>query len=166
MVKAKEQMTVDNKLCLQISTGTDAYDVDKLLEFAPEQTEHCYYELYVQLHDLAEFYIKDYKAQDNIKNWYKIFYDFIMFHSDKVFKDSHLDSEYQSLVMFNDIIDDSIDNIKEKHMVDFVENEEKLYIKCIVNIFEKHDNIAESFVKYLCGRYSDSLRLIEKGKVY
>lgn len=157
---------MDNKLCLQISTGKDAYDVDKLLEFTPENTEHCYYELYVQLHDLAEFYIKDYKAQDDIKNWYDILYDFIMFHSDKVFKDSYLDSEYQSLVMLNDIIDDSRENTKEQYVATIVENEEKLYIKCIVNIFEKHDNIAESFVKYMCGRYSNSLRLIENGKVY
>ena len=167
MAKTREQRTVDNKLCLQISTGKDAYDVDKLLEFTPENTEHRYYELYVQLHDLAEFYIKDYKAQNDTDNWFNILYDFIVFGiKKKGFQDNHLDFEHESLFMLKDIIDDSRENTKEQYVDKIVENEEKLYIKCIVNIFEKHDNIAESFVKYICGRYCNSLRLIEKGKVY
>ena len=163
----KEQRTVDNKLCLQISTGKDAYDVDKLLEFTPENTEHRYYELYIQLHDLAEFYIKDYKAQDNTANWFNILYDFIVFGiKKKGFQDNHLDFEYESLDMLKDIIDDSKENIREEYVDKIVDSEKRLYINCMVDIFKKHDNIAESFVKYICGRYCNSLRLIEKGKVY
>lgn len=163
MAKIREQMTVDNKLCLQISTGTDAYDVAKLLEFAPEQTEHCYYELYVQLHDLVEFYIDDYRPQDDINNWYEILYDFIaQKETKKLFQDKHLNFDYKSLSMLSDIINEDLGQVISKA----TENQENLYIKCINNIFEKHDNITESFVKYMCKKYNSSLRLIENGKVY
>lgn len=158
---------MDNRLCLQISTGTDAYGVDKLLEFAPDQNEHRYYALYGQLHDLAEFYIDDYKAQEDTDNWFNILYDFIVFGtSKKEFQDNHLDFEHESLTMLKDIIDDSREAIREEYVDKVVENEERLYINCMIDIFKKHDNIAESFVKYICGRYCNSLRLIENGKVY
>ena len=167
MAKIREQMTVDNKLCLQISTGKDAYDVDKLLEFTPNNTEHRYYELYIQLHDLAEFYIDDYKAQSDTDDWFNVLYDFIVFGiKKKEFHDSNLDSEYENLDMLKDIIDDSREAIIEGYVDKIVEDEERLYINCMVNIFKKHDNIAESFVKYICGRCCNNLRLIENGKVY
>lgn len=167
MVKTKEQRTVDNKLCLQISAGKDDYGVDKLLEFAPDQNEHCYYAIYGQLHDLAEFYIDDYKAQDDTNDWFNVLYDFIVFGiKKKEFQDNHLDSEYENLDMLKDIIDDSREAIIEGYVDKIVEDEERLYINCMVDIFKKHDNITESFVKYICGRYCDSLRLIENGKVY
>lgn len=163
MVKIREQRTVDNKLCLQISTGKDAYGVDKLLEFAPDQNEHCYYAIYGQLHDLVEFYIDGYKAQDDINNWYEILYDFIaQKETKKLFQDKHLDFDHKSLSMLRDIINEDLGQVISKA----TEKQENLYIECVNNIFKKHDNIAESFVKYICGRYCDSLRLIENGKVY
>lgn len=163
MVKIKEQRTVDNKLCLQISTGTDAYDVDKVLEFTPDQNEHRYYAIYGQLHDLVEFYIDGYKAQDDTDNWYEILYDFIAQKETKqLFQDKHLDFDYKSLSMLSDIINEDLGQVISKA----TEKQENLYINCMVYIFKKHDNIAESFVKYICGRYCNSLRLIENGKVY
>lgn len=154
---------MDNKLCLQISTGKDAYGVDKLLEFAPDQNEHCYYAIYGQLHDLVEFYIDGYKAQDDINNWYEILYDFIaQKETKKLFQDKHLDFDHKSLSMLSDIINEDLGQVISKA----TEKQENLYIECVNNIFKKHDNITESFVKYMCKKYNNSLRLIEKGKVY
>lgn len=163
MERIKEQRTVDNKLCLQISTGKDAYGVDKLLEFAPDQNEHCYYAIYGQLHDLVEFYIDGYKAQDDINNWYEILYDFIaQKETKKLFQDKHLDFDHKSLSMLSDIINEDLGQVISKA----TEKQENLYIECVNNIFKKHDNITESFVKYMCKKYNNSLRLIENGKVY
>lgn len=154
---------MDNKLCLQISTGKDAYGVDKLLEFAPDQNEHCYYAIYGQLHDLVEFYIDGYKAQDDINNWYEILYDFIaQKETKKLFQDKHLDFDHKSLSMLSDIINEDLGQVISKA----TEKQENLYIECVNNIFKKHDNITESFVKYMCKKYNNSLRLIEKGKVF
>lgn len=163
MERIKEQRTVDNKLCLQISTGKDAYGVDKLLEFAPDQNEHCYYAIYGQLHDLVEFYIDGYKAQDDINNWYEILYDFIaQKETKKLFQDKHLDFDHKSLSMLSDIINEDLGQVISKA----TEKQENLYIECVNNIFKKHDNITESFVKYMCKKYNNSLRLIENGKVF
>lgn len=154
---------MDNKLCLQISTGKDAYGVDKLLEFAPDQNEHCYYAIYGQLHDLVEFYIDGYKAQDDINNWYEILYDFIaQKETKKLFQDKHLDFDHKSLSMLSDIINEDLGQVISKA----TEKQENLYIECVNNIFKKHDNITESFVKYMCKKYNNSLRLIENGKVF
>ena len=154
---------MDNKLCLQVSAGTDAYGVDKLLEFAPDQNEHRYYALYGQLHDLVEFYIDDYKPQDDINNWYEILYDFIVQKETKqLFQDKHLDFDYKSLSMLSDIINEDLGQVISKA----TEKQEYLYIKCVNNTFKNHDSITESFVKYMCKKYNSSLRLIENGKVY
>lgn len=159
----KEQKIMNNKLCIQISAGTDDYGITKLLEFAPDQNEHRYYQLYGQLHDLVEFYIDDYKAQDDTNNWYETLYDFIaQIETKKLFQDTNLDFEYKSLSMLSDIINEDLEQVISK----VTEHQENLYINCVNNIFKNHDTITESFVKDLCKKYNSKLRLIENVKVY
>lgn len=159
---------MNNNLCIQIVCKNVKDNVNSLLEFAPENDGHEFNQLYTHLFKLRNHYL------DNPDNWYLALKSYLAKkNTENLFKSNDLNDKFNTLKVFEKVINliwsnhtNTTNNDKNKELEETQDNLEHIYIDYLDDIFNKHDNIAESFVKYLCNIENNKLRLIETSKVY